>query len=159
MSQRAVENTENSLEKIKRQLASASGRNLLQGPLLKRSETVINLSSFFWLINHFVDQYSILCYFCLITKIAPFHIINLRVSIFIVLLELWLPCNSNVLWVLWSLKHRHLVSDMCQHKIPTHVITLNYVIFTNYYQLWCVSVPVMLHSLWSFEYPILFWCS
>lgn len=32
--------TENSLEKIKRQLASGSGRNLLQGPLLKRSETV-----------------------------------------------------------------------------------------------------------------------
>ncbi|XP_004491315.1 uncharacterized protein [Cicer arietinum] len=39
-SPRAVENTENSLEKIKRQLASASGRNLLQGPLLKRSETL-----------------------------------------------------------------------------------------------------------------------
>ncbi|XP_019461377.1 PREDICTED: switch-associated protein 70 [Lupinus angustifolius] len=37
---RNVENTENSLEKIKRQLASASGRNLLQGPLLKRSETL-----------------------------------------------------------------------------------------------------------------------
>ncbi|GMJ01260.1 hypothetical protein like AT2G30880 [Hibiscus trionum] len=32
--------TENSLEKIKRQLASGSGRNLLQGPLLKRSETL-----------------------------------------------------------------------------------------------------------------------
>ncbi|XP_059449898.1 uncharacterized protein LOC132180919 [Corylus avellana] len=31
---------ENSLEKIKRQLASGSGRNLLQGPLLKRSETL-----------------------------------------------------------------------------------------------------------------------
>ncbi|KAL1307648.1 hypothetical protein AAHE18_17G047600 [Arachis hypogaea] len=39
-SPRAAENTENSLEKIKRQLASCSGRNLLQGPLLKRSETV-----------------------------------------------------------------------------------------------------------------------
>ncbi|KAH1263640.1 hypothetical protein GmHk_02G005985 [Glycine max] len=39
-SPRAAENTENSLEKIKRQLASASGRNLLQGPLLKRSETL-----------------------------------------------------------------------------------------------------------------------
>lgn len=39
-SPRAVENTEKSLEKIKRQLASASGRNLLQGPLLKRSETL-----------------------------------------------------------------------------------------------------------------------
>ncbi|CAI0461244.1 unnamed protein product [Linum tenue] len=36
---RAVEQ-ENSLEKIKRQLASGSGRNLLQGPLLKRSETL-----------------------------------------------------------------------------------------------------------------------
>lgn len=35
-----VEDTENSLEKIKRQLASGSGRNLLQGPLLKRSETL-----------------------------------------------------------------------------------------------------------------------
>ncbi|CAL0317511.1 unnamed protein product [Lupinus luteus] len=35
-----LENTENSLDKIKRQLASASGRNLLQGPLLKRSETL-----------------------------------------------------------------------------------------------------------------------
>lgn len=36
--------TETSLDKIKRQLASGSGRNLLQGPLLKRSETVtINL--------------------------------------------------------------------------------------------------------------------
>ncbi|XP_065851128.1 uncharacterized protein [Euphorbia lathyris] len=33
-------NAENSLEKIKRQLASGSGRNLLQGPLLKRSETL-----------------------------------------------------------------------------------------------------------------------
>ncbi|KAJ4980600.1 hypothetical protein NE237_031437 [Protea cynaroides] len=32
--------TENSLEKIKRQLTSGSGRNLLQGPLLKRSETL-----------------------------------------------------------------------------------------------------------------------
>ncbi|XWS75704.1 hypothetical protein CRYUN_Cryun01aG0114800 [Craigia yunnanensis] len=32
--------TENSLDKIKRQLASGSGRNLLQGPLLKRSETL-----------------------------------------------------------------------------------------------------------------------
>ncbi|KAJ4839353.1 hypothetical protein Tsubulata_008293 [Turnera subulata] len=31
---------ENSLEKIKRQLASGSGRSLLQGPLLKRSETL-----------------------------------------------------------------------------------------------------------------------
>lgn len=40
MIQRGAENTENSLEKIKRQLASGSGRNLLQGPLLKRSETV-----------------------------------------------------------------------------------------------------------------------
>ncbi|KAL6529832.1 hypothetical protein OROGR_015455 [Orobanche gracilis] len=33
--------TKPSLEKIKRQLASSSGRNLLQGPLLKRSETFI----------------------------------------------------------------------------------------------------------------------
>lgn len=33
--------TEASLDKIKRQLASGSGRNLLQGPLLKRSETVL----------------------------------------------------------------------------------------------------------------------
>jgi hypothetical protein len=32
--------TDNSLERIKRQLASGSGRNLLQGPLLKRSETL-----------------------------------------------------------------------------------------------------------------------
>ncbi|KAF1890393.1 hypothetical protein Lal_00013647 [Lupinus albus] len=40
VSPRNVQNTENSLEKIKRQLASASGRNLLQGPLLKRSETL-----------------------------------------------------------------------------------------------------------------------
>ncbi|KAK9052607.1 hypothetical protein SSX86_029237 [Deinandra increscens subsp. villosa] len=32
--------TEASLDKIKRQLASGSGRNLLQGPLLKRSETL-----------------------------------------------------------------------------------------------------------------------
>ncbi|KAI7724681.1 hypothetical protein M8C21_004558, partial [Ambrosia artemisiifolia] len=32
--------TETSLDKIKRQLASGSGRNLLQGPLLKRSETL-----------------------------------------------------------------------------------------------------------------------
>ncbi|XP_043689550.1 differentially expressed in FDCP 6 homolog [Telopea speciosissima] len=32
--------TENSLEKIKRQLTSGSGRNLLQGPLLKRSEMI-----------------------------------------------------------------------------------------------------------------------
>ncbi|KAF7810236.1 ATP-dependent DNA helicase pif1-like [Senna tora] len=39
MSQRAALDTENSLEMIKRQLASCSGRNLLQGPLLKRSET------------------------------------------------------------------------------------------------------------------------
>lgn len=39
MEQRAGD-AENSLEKIKRQLASGSGRNLLQGPLLKRSETV-----------------------------------------------------------------------------------------------------------------------
>lgn len=37
--QRAVD-AENSLERIKRQLASGSGRNLLQGPLLKRSETL-----------------------------------------------------------------------------------------------------------------------
>ncbi|KAB5568413.1 hypothetical protein DKX38_002206 [Salix brachista] len=39
-SARAAVDTENSLEKIKRQLASGSGRNLLQGPLLKRSETL-----------------------------------------------------------------------------------------------------------------------
>ncbi|KAG0467078.1 hypothetical protein HPP92_018658 [Vanilla planifolia] len=32
--------TESSLEKIKRQLTSGSGRHLLQGPLLKRSETL-----------------------------------------------------------------------------------------------------------------------
>jgi hypothetical protein len=32
--------TNSSLEKIKKQLASGSGRNLLQGPLLKRSETL-----------------------------------------------------------------------------------------------------------------------
>ncbi|XP_042479238.1 switch-associated protein 70-like [Macadamia integrifolia] len=32
--------TENSLEKVKRQLTSGSTRNLLQGPLLKRSETL-----------------------------------------------------------------------------------------------------------------------
>ncbi|XP_012088449.1 switch-associated protein 70 isoform X2 [Jatropha curcas] len=38
-STRAVD-AENSLERIKRQLASGSGRNLLQGPLLKRSETL-----------------------------------------------------------------------------------------------------------------------
>nr|GMC79013.1 switch-associated protein 70 [Ipomoea batatas] len=37
---RGAEDTKTSLEKIKRQLASGSGRNLLQGPLLKRSETV-----------------------------------------------------------------------------------------------------------------------
>ncbi|KAJ6847525.1 switch-associated protein 70 isoform X1 [Iris pallida] len=35
-----VGETESSLEKIKRQLSSGSGRNLLQGPLLKRSETL-----------------------------------------------------------------------------------------------------------------------
>ncbi|CAA7033467.1 unnamed protein product [Microthlaspi erraticum] len=35
-----VDPTENSLDKIKRQLASGSGRNLLQGPLFKRSETL-----------------------------------------------------------------------------------------------------------------------
>lgn len=35
-----AEDTETSLEKIKRQLTSGSGRNLLQGPLLKRSETL-----------------------------------------------------------------------------------------------------------------------
>ncbi|XP_015880592.2 uncharacterized protein LOC107416590 isoform X2 [Ziziphus jujuba] len=35
-----AQDAENSLEKIKRQLASGSGRNLLQGPLLKRSETL-----------------------------------------------------------------------------------------------------------------------
>ncbi|GAB4842878.1 hypothetical protein Ancab_012857 [Ancistrocladus abbreviatus] len=35
-----VEDTNSSLEKIKRQLASGSGRKLLQGPLLKRSETL-----------------------------------------------------------------------------------------------------------------------
>lgn len=35
-----VNDTENSLEKIKKQLNSASGRTLLQGPLLKRSETL-----------------------------------------------------------------------------------------------------------------------
>lgn len=32
--------TQVSLDKIKKQLASGSGKNLLQGPLLKRSETV-----------------------------------------------------------------------------------------------------------------------
>ncbi|AQK63909.1 PH domain containing protein [Zea mays] len=35
-----VRDTESSLEKVKRQLSSGSGRYLLQGPLLKRSETV-----------------------------------------------------------------------------------------------------------------------
>lgn len=35
-----IGDTESSLEKIKRQLSSGSGRRLLQGPLLKRSETL-----------------------------------------------------------------------------------------------------------------------
>ncbi|KAL2938787.1 Differentially expressed in FDCP 6-like protein [Bienertia sinuspersici] len=35
-----AEDTEASLVKIKKQLASTSGRNLLQGPLFKRSETL-----------------------------------------------------------------------------------------------------------------------
>ncbi|XP_078437750.1 pleckstrin homology (PH) domain-containing protein [Wolffia australiana] len=35
-----LEDSESSLEKIKRQLASSSGRNFLQGPLYKRSETL-----------------------------------------------------------------------------------------------------------------------
>lgn len=39
-SPRGVGETESSLDKIKRQLSSGSGRNLLQGPLLKRSETL-----------------------------------------------------------------------------------------------------------------------
>ncbi|KAH0886527.1 hypothetical protein HID58_062623, partial [Brassica napus] len=38
--QRTVDATDNSLERIKRQLATGSGRNLLQGPLYKRSETL-----------------------------------------------------------------------------------------------------------------------
>ncbi|XP_058071989.1 uncharacterized protein LOC131220972 isoform X2 [Magnolia sinica] len=37
---RAGGDMENSLEKIKRQLTSGSGKNILQGPLLKRSETL-----------------------------------------------------------------------------------------------------------------------
>ncbi|KAJ7957495.1 Pleckstrin-like (PH) domain protein [Quillaja saponaria] len=36
----AASDTENSLERIKRQLASGFHRNLLQGPFLKRSETL-----------------------------------------------------------------------------------------------------------------------
>lgn len=73
MIQRAVENTENSLERIKRQLASASGKNLLQGPLLKRSETVINFPSFYFLaISSFSLWLSIFCfittYFLLTSK-------------------------------------------------------------------------------------------
>lgn len=39
--------TQVSLDKIKKQLASGSGKNLLQGPLLKRSETVNLLSLLF----------------------------------------------------------------------------------------------------------------
>ncbi|XP_033145613.1 uncharacterized protein LOC103865083 isoform X1 [Brassica rapa] len=39
-SPRPVDATDNSLERIKRQLATGSGRNLLQGPLYKRSETL-----------------------------------------------------------------------------------------------------------------------
>jgi hypothetical protein len=39
ISQRARD-AESSLEKVKRQLSTGSGRYLLQGPLLKRSETV-----------------------------------------------------------------------------------------------------------------------
>ncbi|KAF8051047.1 hypothetical protein N665_1812s0004 [Sinapis alba] len=39
-SPRVVDAAENSLDKIKRQLASSTGRNLLQGPLFKRSETL-----------------------------------------------------------------------------------------------------------------------
>jgi hypothetical protein len=35
-----VRDTESSLEKVKRQLSSGSGRYPLQGPLQKRSETV-----------------------------------------------------------------------------------------------------------------------
>ena len=35
-----LEDAEINLEKIKRQLTSGSGRNILQGPLYKRSETV-----------------------------------------------------------------------------------------------------------------------
>eukprot|EP00252_Welwitschia_mirabilis_P011038 TRINITY_DN2482_c0_g1_i2.p1 TRINITY_DN2482_c0_g1~~TRINITY_DN2482_c0_g1_i2.p1 ORF type:complete len:531 (-),score=150.81 TRINITY_DN2482_c0_g1_i2:306-1799(-) len=40
MARDRVTDAENSLEKIKRQLSSGAGRSLLQGPLLKRSETL-----------------------------------------------------------------------------------------------------------------------
>ncbi|KAH7578446.1 hypothetical protein JRO89_XS01G0382900 [Xanthoceras sorbifolium] len=49
-----VGDTESSLERIKRQLASGSGRNLLQGPLLKRSETVNDLLSLDLLIHFLI---------------------------------------------------------------------------------------------------------
>ncbi|GMH11947.1 hypothetical protein Nepgr_013788 [Nepenthes gracilis] len=40
MASTRIDDTASSLDKIKRQLASSSGRNLLQGPLLKRSEAL-----------------------------------------------------------------------------------------------------------------------
>uniref|UniRef100_A0A2P2M453 Uncharacterized protein n=1 Tax=Rhizophora mucronata TaxID=61149 RepID=A0A2P2M453_RHIMU len=52
--QRAVD-SDNSLEKIKRQLASGSGRKLLQGPLLKRSETVRSFFVFWFLPFFFLN--------------------------------------------------------------------------------------------------------
>lgn len=65
-----VENTEASLEKIKRQLASNSGRNLLQGPLYKRSETVISFFNPFHMFSSFF-LFSNLC------DISEVRILNL----------------------------------------------------------------------------------
>ncbi|RRT51482.1 hypothetical protein B296_00051093, partial [Ensete ventricosum] len=53
-----VESTESSLERIKRQLTSGSGRYLLQGPLLKRSETVWLLGSLVVLEIHVSKRYN-----------------------------------------------------------------------------------------------------
>lgn len=62
MSFQRVESTESSLERIKRQLTSGSGRYLLQGPLLKRSETVWLLGSLVVLEIHVSVPFSAL--FC-----------------------------------------------------------------------------------------------
>lgn len=127
MTQRAVENTENSLEKIKRQLASASGRNLLQGPLLKRSETVINSSSRYFLFSYFDDQYCVhLVSFITTTPL----LFNLQFLIFIAYRELWSSNNSNVFWVLWSFEQPILFSpwllaSSCKNRF--------------YFFIWCVD--------------------
>ncbi|THU65295.1 hypothetical protein C4D60_Mb05t02130 [Musa balbisiana] len=93
-----VESTESSLERIKRQLTSGSGRYLLQGPLLKRSETVWLLGSLVVLEIHVSVPFSAL--FCSKLEIYDTLMLFLYSSVEIILSSTAQLRKWNERWVI-----------------------------------------------------------